>query len=211
MSKRTHTDASPAPDTRQHILLVSLTLFLQKNFKEVTMKEIVTATGMSKGAVYHHFDSKESLFREIIGHFFSAILSFDFTRLPGDSLRSFYRAIATDLNAMRFQFLSGTGTQTDFITLNFFSLLFDAFKLFPEFRTDMETYHLRELEAWTGIIAKARAAGEIRTPLDDKQVARIFLYASDGLTMNLTMDSNTGDLESELLSLWDHFYETLKA
>jgi TetR/AcrR family transcriptional repressor of nem operon len=34
---------------KDHILLTSLKLFLQKSFKEVTMKEIVNKTGLSKG------------------------------------------------------------------------------------------------------------------------------------------------------------------
>jgi len=45
-------------DTKTHILMVSLKLFLQKNFKEVTMKEIVKETGLSKGAFYHYFDQE---------------------------------------------------------------------------------------------------------------------------------------------------------
>ncbi len=57
-------------DTKAHILMVSLKLFLQKNFKEVTMKEIVEETGLSKGAFYHYFESKEKLFYEIIDYFF---------------------------------------------------------------------------------------------------------------------------------------------
>ena len=52
--------------TKEHILNVCTHLFLQKGFKEVTMKEIVEKTGMSKGAIYHYFNSKEQLFLEVI-------------------------------------------------------------------------------------------------------------------------------------------------
>lgn len=199
-------------DTRSHILMVSLRLFLQKSFKEVTMKEIVEQTGMSKGAFYHYFTSKEQLFHEIIHTFFSAILEFDFNALPGDSLQHFYRGYADQVNTMRYRFLSAGGTEEeDFINLNFFALLFDAFKLFPGFREKMEEYHRKETAAWTAMIRKARENGEIRSPLSDHQIALIFMYVSDGLTMNLTMENNTGDLDKRLASLWDNFYETLKA
>ncbi len=129
-------------DTKTHILMVSLKLFLQKNFKEVTMKEIVRETGLSKGAFYHYFESKEKLFYEIIDYFFAAILEYDFKQLPNDSLQHFYQANAEQLNTLRFQFLSKEKDDgEDFINLNFFALLFDAFKLFPEFRSQMEAYH----------------------------------------------------------------------
>ncbi len=192
--------------------MVSLKLFLQKNFKEVTMKEIVSETGLSKGAFYHYFESKEKLFYEIINYFFAAILAYDFNQLPSDSLQHFYRASAEQVNQMRFQFLSKeNGEGEDFININFFALLFDAFKLFPEFRSQMESYHLKETNAWTEVIKNARASGEILSPLSDRQIAQIFLYTSDGLTMNLTMESDTSDLDKRLVSLWDNFYETLKS
>lgn len=192
--------------------MVSLKLFLQKNFKEVTMKEIVKETGLSKGAFYHYFESKEQLFYEIIDFFFAAILDFDFSQLPGDSLYRFYHANAEQLNTLRFQLLANEENDgEDFITLNFFALLFDAFKLFPEFRTQMEAYHLKERNAWIEVIKSARASGEIRSPLTDQQIAQIFLFTSDGLTMNLTMESNTSDLDKRLASLWDNFYKTLKS
>jgi len=198
-------------DTRTHILMVSLKLFLQKNFKEVTMKEIVKETGLSKGAFYHYFESKEKLFFEIIDYFFSAILEYDFNLLPSDSLHRFYHANAEQLNTIRFQFLiNDHGEAEDFININFFALLFDAFKLFPEFRSRMEAYHLKEMKAWTRVIQSARASGEIQSPLTDDQIAQIFMFTSDGLTMNLTMESNTSDLDKKLASLWDNFYETLK-
>lgn len=196
-------------NTKAHILMVSLKLFLQKNFKEVTMKEIVKETGLSKGAFYHYFESKEKLFYEIIDYFFSAIMEYDFNLLPGNSLFSFYHAYADQMNSLRFQFLNKEKDE-DFININFFALLFDAFKLFPEFKSKMELYHQKEMDAWIDAIKKARAAGEINSPLTNEQIAQIFMFTSDGLTMNLTMQSNTNDLDKKLSSLWDNFYETLK-
>ena len=74
----------------------------------------------------------------------------------------------------------------------------------------MEAYHLKEKNAWIEVIKTARASEEIRSPLSDEQIAQIFMFTSDGLTMNLTMESNTSDLDKKLASLWDNFYETLK-
>lgn len=190
--------------------MVSLKLFLQKNFKEVTMKEIVDKTGLSKGAFYHYFESKEQLFYEIIDYFFSAILEYDFSRLPSESLHEFYHSYADEINRVRFDFLmNDEGEKEDFINMNFFALLFDAFKLFPEFRKKMEKYHLKEKNAWILAIQKARRQDEISSPLTDEQIAQIFLFTSDGLTMNLTMERNTADLGDRLKSLWDNFYATL--
>ena len=48
--------------TKDHILQVALNLFLQSSYKEVTMCELVEKSGMSKGAFYYYFKSKEELF-----------------------------------------------------------------------------------------------------------------------------------------------------
>ncbi|MDR3129397.1 MAG: TetR/AcrR family transcriptional regulator [Tannerellaceae bacterium] len=49
-------------EVKEHILKTALTLFLQKSFKEVIMNDIVEKTGMSKGAFYHYYSSKEKVF-----------------------------------------------------------------------------------------------------------------------------------------------------
>jgi AcrR family transcriptional regulator len=37
-------------------------LFLKKNYADVTLEDIAEAAGVTKGAVYHHFANKESLY-----------------------------------------------------------------------------------------------------------------------------------------------------
>ncbi|HEY8782459.1 MAG TPA: TetR/AcrR family transcriptional regulator [Mucilaginibacter sp.] len=48
-------------DTRSNILLAALQLFLQKGYKDVSYQDLVKKTGLSKGAIYHYFESKEVL------------------------------------------------------------------------------------------------------------------------------------------------------
>jgi TetR/AcrR family transcriptional regulator, transcriptional repressor for nem operon len=199
-------------DSKEHILKISFMLFLQKSFKEVTMKEIVEKTGLSKGAFYHYFQSKEQLFLEILNNFFAAIMNYNFSKLNDESLYQFYNDHCNKLNTQRFQFIENKDNNSeDFINLNFFALLFDAFKLFPEFRTQMEVYHQKELDVWMNTIKKARENGEIKSPLSDLQIAHIFIFTSDGLAMNLTMAGNTNTIQSDLKSIWDNFYLTIKA
>src|ERR1700757_27567 len=76
-------------DSKEHILSVSLNLFLQKNFKEVTMKEIVEQTGLSKGAFYHYFTSKEQVFEEVLNHFFADFMQLNFESFSHNSLAAF--------------------------------------------------------------------------------------------------------------------------
>ena len=52
-------------ETVRKILDVSLRLFQEKGYEATTIQDIVDALGMSKGAIYHHFNSKEAILDRI--------------------------------------------------------------------------------------------------------------------------------------------------
>jgi AcrR family transcriptional regulator len=56
--------------TRELILSKSFQLFLSKGYKEISINNIIGECGISKGAFYHHFKSKEELYQEVLNRFF---------------------------------------------------------------------------------------------------------------------------------------------
>ena len=198
--------------TKEYIMDVALKLFLQKNFKEVTMKEIVEKTGLSKGAFYHYFKSKEKFFLEVINNFFSSVMNFDFDDYSKESLHQFYLDCTNKLDKLKIRSHENKAeTEKSFFNMNFFFLIFDALKLFPEFRKKMEDYHKREINTWINVIKHAKETGEIKSSMSNKHIAMIFIHTGDGISMNLVLGGNIENLKKELKSLWDKFYESLKA
>ena len=53
-------------DTKERILQVALELFAQKGYKAVSVGDIAGALGLTKGALYRHFDSKQAIFDGIL-------------------------------------------------------------------------------------------------------------------------------------------------
>ena len=51
--------------TVEKILDAAALLFLQKGYQNTTLQDIIDATKLSKGAVYHHFRSKEEIARKV--------------------------------------------------------------------------------------------------------------------------------------------------
>lgn len=47
--------------TVEKILNAAAALFAEKSYAHTTLQDIIDATGLSKGAVYHHFQSKEEI------------------------------------------------------------------------------------------------------------------------------------------------------
>jgi AcrR family transcriptional regulator len=52
-------------ETRTHIILAAIDLFSKYGYNLTGVAEICTAAGVSKGAFYHHFSSKQSVFLAI--------------------------------------------------------------------------------------------------------------------------------------------------
>ncbi|TKK88762.1 TetR/AcrR family transcriptional regulator [Herbidospora galbida] len=52
---------------RQRLLSAATRLFAEKGFESTSVQEIVAAAGVTKGAMYHYFDSKDDLLQEIYG------------------------------------------------------------------------------------------------------------------------------------------------
>jgi AcrR family transcriptional regulator len=52
--------------TRQQIIDAATTLFADQGFEAVSIDEILTACGISKGALYHHFAGKEAVFVAVL-------------------------------------------------------------------------------------------------------------------------------------------------
>lgn len=51
--------------TVEKILDAAAQLFAEKGYQNTTLQDIITATGLSKGAVYHHFRSKEEIAQKV--------------------------------------------------------------------------------------------------------------------------------------------------
>lgn len=175
------------------------------------MKEIVENVGMSKGAFYHYFESKEQLFMEIINNISSTLLDIDYSKLSKDSLHQFYHDYIASSNYIGSSILQNRSNADSGSVINYYSLVFEALRFFPNFREKSLEFSQLELKAWKEIVHTARTKGEIKSPMNDEQIANMFIYTTDGLGMSNIMKSKNEDTRESLLALWDSFYEELKA
>ncbi|MCR2805768.1 TetR/AcrR family transcriptional regulator [Paenibacillus soyae] len=61
-------------ETINQILTVALNLFIQKGYEQTSIQDIINELGgLTKGAIYHHFKSKEEIMQGVIDHLFKDV------------------------------------------------------------------------------------------------------------------------------------------
>jgi AcrR family transcriptional regulator len=105
-------------ETISRVLEAARTLFVDKNYANVTIAEIANEAGVSTGALYHHFSSKEDVYLQMMQYYLQEIStkmeaimmdgvgscrerlrrsSLAFLRLP-DKLQRILRLVRRDIN-----------------------------------------------------------------------------------------------------------------
>lgn len=198
-------------DTKEHIIKASLLLFLQKSYRDVTMKEIVEKTGLSKGAFYHYFASKEELFKEITRVFFT-MGAINYKAFSSDSLHAFYndylQHIGNSFQQINSLLIDSSEGEVSF---NFFLIMFEAVSRFPEFlKLELEQYN-REVESWKKMISKALESGEIKSQSTETELANLFLFCTDGVFLRFVNSEKKSTYKEDLRIAFDTVYTNLKA
>lgn len=106
-------------ETVLKILTVSKKLFNERGYEHTTIADIVKATGMSKGAFYHHFKSKEDVYDRICDQYYLAKdWMADATKFPGDTalekLRGMFAFLLSDPEKLELDQLGGGNAQVVF-------------------------------------------------------------------------------------------------
>ena len=93
----------PAADRQAQIVDAALFAFAEGGFHGTRMEDIARAANLSKGAVYHHFASKEAVFQAVFDRFadsFSDALA-DSDEAPLERLTSYGTTVLTALTSDR--------------------------------------------------------------------------------------------------------------
>ena len=93
------------------ILDAALEVFVKKGYAQTRMDDIVDLSGLSKGAIYHHYSSKNELFLSLIDHwetyFFTDILKKSLIdKNPDDLLREIVIDVVNAFKTKKYVFLA---------------------------------------------------------------------------------------------------------
>ena len=100
----------PKEERQYQIMEAAMKVFVRKGYSDTRMNDIVEISGLSKGAIYHHFNSKRELFLALIDHWeihtFPKLYTKVGNRSASDILRGFVNEIIYKFNNRRYTFLA---------------------------------------------------------------------------------------------------------
>ena len=159
-------------DRKEYIVEKAFDVFMNKGYDSASITVLQKELGISRGAMYRYFKSKEELFVEVIDRYvFGLIERFmpkvaEGTTLAGliEYLYRYYKKLYT--------YLGKHHTETRF--LNFTALIIQAAKHYPGFIEKIKMVNDQSVKLWKMAIINSIAKNEIRADAEIDILAEIF-------------------------------------
>jgi len=192
--------------TRQHILAVATDRFLTHGYAGTSINDLVRDAGITKGAFYHHFPSKEALAIEVVRvrqaeETAAVVQASARDDRAVDQLRAAVRA-AADLKDLD----QGRATSMQRLCAE----LSEDSELAPQIATICDSW----IDTAAGLVARAQLQGDIRADVDAHQAAEVlvatFLGAEQQCVMTARHEDFHGEFRARMTRCLDLLLEVLK-
>ena len=165
--------ARGATNTKMRILQMARNLYSAHGCEGTTLEDILTAAGITKGAFYHYFKSKESLCETIIeqvtADYRQLAMSLDADAEPIDQLREMITKLAR-LNA------SGEWVNCRLIL----RLSVDSYESQPQVQQKLRDFWEWETGFYEDLVRRCREAGQLNSRLSAETQTRLITAVMAG-------------------------------
>ena len=198
--------------SKKKILDKAFTLFLTGSYDSVSMREIQEATKVSRGAIYHHFKSKEEIFDNIVNDYLLPIFS-SFSLIPEEERNSLQNTIfafvthrQNHINQLK-DLVPEKAKMTDFFFLKF---IFQATEHSSTFHEKASLQYEKDFLSWRNIVQIAMRTGEIKPDIDIDYVTQYFVTTPYSIGMSSAFNQYVHASTTDLRSIYLRFYNLLK-
>lgn len=168
-------------ETRDRILAVAMDMFSSRDYSKVTLKGIAEAASVTKGGIYHYFESKDHLLSEGIQFSFQVLTA------------QMEKQLSTDMGARAliqswFDIETMMGGYADMLVgekaaeslLQFMYLMLTAVKKSPQVRSLIGSIYKDAIDQVEAIFIKAQTAGEIKQDINPRGIAIQMITSFEG-------------------------------
>lgn len=188
--------------TKDNITITAMRLFLLNGYKNVSLVDVAKEAGITKGGIYHYFDSKESLLQAAVHHLLDRFEA-KYSDLFGGSgsLKAILSSIIVDREFELFLERLLDIKQGDYRD-NHASLALEVIHTFPGFQERLDRNHLKLLQELEQKVKTAQEKAEVRSDIETHTLAIIVLSVMSGQNV-LCSSLNDSDMRRKVMdNLW---------
>ena len=190
-------------NTKDLILSTAFRLFASENFESVSMSRLEKTTGLSKGAFYHHFKSKEEIFIAAMDkYYFEGLTPCEIsdTICFKAFIDNRINDIETKAKALKSLLKLKKGNTSSFGLMN------TALLHYPDFASTVREKQNGEESVWESVIISAQQKGELNTMLNPKLLSGQFLALIDGTGIRCMLSDRVNETIENTKALLNHLY-----
>ena len=183
-------------DTRQRLLEIALELIWQSNYSSVGVNEICSQAGVTKGAFYHHFESKASLFYEASTYYWDVI------KKDLDSMFSPVNSPMEQLeNLIYFLLVAKVNTnENEVIGCPFYNVGAQIGTNDDKVIAALQSMYNNAMKYNTALVKALQAGNCLERQDDPEQIARLLYQYIHGVMSHIRIDDNLEQAKDDLPS-----------
>ena len=195
--------------TKERIIKAALGVFLERGYDRTSMREIAHQAGVTKGGIYHYFQSKEHLFREALCFITEQMEDWSTSQFRSvSSARDMLGAVFGSIKSMSEAFAGIVGERGKRQPYSFLEILITAVRRDEGARRKMESIYSRTRNNIAKILLCAQERGEVRSDIDCEALSFQINALIEG-TLLLSVLDGTVDLDSVGEQMYRNIWRTI--
>ena len=169
-------------NNKEIILKEAFRLFLSKGYDAVSFADLVKATNISRGGMFHHFKGKEDIFNQVadrfVFNFFREGESFIESPKSATPLKDFLAHCTKIIGERMLHFSETLGASVT--AASFMSFILYLKEHYASWQEKIQEYEEQEVKTWNEVIELAKKKREIREDIERMPLNYQTELTSDG-------------------------------
>ncbi len=159
-------------DTKKQLELKALQFFSENDFDRSNLNDIARALGVTKGAIYHYFSSKDDLFLASVNHLLDVMMDMFTKGLPRDIPVKGLLENLFQMEEMMIALARALGIKGDVdMYRNTLYLFLTGTKKFPQLTDRLDELYTGFIDSLENLLNAGIVRGELRRDVDARAIA----------------------------------------
>ena len=158
-------------DSKEKILNIAFKMFVHKGYQGTSLNGIAKQSGLTKGGIYHYFESKEDLYYQVLVKFFDSKCIPDWLKKIDGNIKDIIKNGFESIMEEKIHIQELVGSKNDDAILQFYTFLYEATRKYPIFQREIDKGDDEKRKILAEAFRRAGENGEIRRDVDSEMMA----------------------------------------